>query len=120
MSCKNTMHDGRFTTSYEPNCQMNEYMKNKYAPGASSEYRHFLQHNACLIMEKQRERTAYENTTGCKCNYDHPPHNKELAYKYHWNPSSSWLHNRFIDFNKPIPGPASNNSKCCGGWSKFC
>ena len=120
MSCKNVMQDCRFTTDYSPNCELNETIKSKYAPGASSEYRHFLQHNACLIMEEQRKRTAYENPTGCKCTYDHPPHSPDLVAKYSWNPSATWQARRKQDFHKPIPGPAKNNSSCCPGWTKFC
>ena len=47
MSCKNVMQDCRAFTDYTPNCQLNEYFKFKYAPGSSSEYRMWLQRNAC-------------------------------------------------------------------------
>ena len=120
MSCKNVMQDCRFTTDYSPNCELNEALKAKYAPGASSEYRYFLQHNACLIMDEQRKRNAYENPTGCKCNFNHEPHNATTHAKYSWNPSATWQARRTQDFNKPIPGPARNNDACCGGWNKYC
>lgn len=118
MSCKNVMQDCRAFTDYSPNCQLNEYLKYKYAPGSSSEYRMFLQHNACKIMEELRQRSAdnNKNPTGCecKCNYNHPPHDQISAEKYNWQPCATWQQQRNKDFNKPIPAPGKGN------WTNFC
>ena len=67
------LNDGRAFTDYRPNCELNEYLKAKYAPGASSEYRMFLQHNACALMKEQREMNGFVNPSGSYCNYSHPP-----------------------------------------------
>ncbi len=118
MSCKNVMQDCRAFTDYTPNCQMNEYLKYKYAPGSSSEYRHFLINNACKIMEEMRQRSIdnNKNPTGCecKCNFSHPPHSAEYQAKYHWQPNATWIQNKNKDFNKPIPAPSQ------GRWTNYC
>ena len=116
MSCKNVMQDCRAFTDYTPNCQMNEYFKFKYAPGSSSEYRLFVQRNACSIMDELRSRSENrsENPTGCKCNYTHPPHDKPSATKYHWRPSPGFLNQMNKDFNKPLPSLGT------GRWTNYC
>ena len=115
-SCKNVMEDCRAFTDYRPNCQLNEELKNKYAPNASSEYRLFLQHNACAIQEERRKfsQELNKNPTGCVCNFDHRPHDPASQVKYHWQPSSKFLGQKNKDFNRPIPSPAQGN------WTNFC
>ena len=116
MSCKNVMQDCRAFTSYQPNCQLNEYYKNKYAPGSSSEYRMFLMRNACNIMDQERKRSQdnNQNPTGCKCNYNHPPHDTPSQVKYHWRPSPGFLAQKNKDFNRPISAPGQ------GRWTNYC
>lgn len=118
MSCKNVMQDCRAFTDYTPNCQLNESLKYKYAPGASSEYRHFLQMNACQIMDELRQRSVNnnKNPTGCecKCNFSHPPHDTPHKVKYQWQPSATWLQHKNKDFNQPLPSPGS------GRWTNYC
>lgn len=112
-SCKWVMSDGRAYTDYSPNCQTNEYLKSKYAPGASSEYRMFLQHNACSIMKELRDMNGFENPSGCQCNYNHVPHDAGSAARYNWQPSASYLHNKNKGFNAPILAPG-------GHWQNYC
>lgn len=116
MSCLNNMQDCRAFTSYEPNCQLNEYYKNKYAPGSSSEYRQYLIHNACNIMDQERKRSQdnNQNPTGCKCNYNHPPHDVGSTKKYHWRPSPGFLAKKNAGFNKPLPAAGM------GRWTNYC
>ena len=107
---------GRSITDYTPNCQMNEYYKFKYAPGSSSEYRQYLIHNACSIMDEERQKTMMknENPTGCKCNYNHPPHDVASAKKYHWRPSPGFLAQKNKDFGRPLPALGQ------GRWTNYC
>ena len=112
-SCKNSMQDCRAFTDYTPNCQMNESIKSKYAPGASSEYRHFLQSNGCSIMKEIRDNNTYSNPTGCQCNFNHRPHSNESQQRYSWQPSAGYLANKNKDFNKPIINPG-------GKWTNYC
>lgn len=114
-SCKNVMQDCRLT-DYTPNCQLNEMYKYKYSPGSSSEYRLFLQRNACKMMDEERKRAGqnWENPTGCVCNYTHPPHDAPSTMKYHWRPSPGFLALKNKDFNKPIPSPGR------GSWVNYC
>lgn len=116
MSCLNNMQDCRAFTDYTPNCQMNEYYKNKYAPGSSSEYRQFMMHNACRIMDEERKKSMEnaENPTGCKCNYNHPPHDTPSTTKYHWKPSPGFLAQKNKDFNRPLPALGM------GKWTNYC
>lgn len=117
MSCKNTnQYNGRGFTDYQPNCQLNEYIKNKYAQGSSSEYRLFLQHNACKIMDELRQRSSGQcsNPTGCVCNYNHPPHDAPSTVKYMWQPSAGFLGQKNADFNNCIPAAGM------GRWTNFC
>ena len=113
-SCKYVMQDCRAFTDYTPNCQLNEYVRAKYSPGASSEYRHFLQHNACTLMKELRERSGFENPSGCQCNYNHPPHNATSQHRYQWQPSAGYLGNKSKDFNTPIVSPVP------GRWTNYC
>jgi hypothetical protein len=112
-SCKYVMQDARAFTDYSPNCQMNEYVKNKYAPGSSSEYRMFLQRNGCSIMKELRERNGFVNPSGCNCNFSHPPHSQAETIRYSWQPSATYLANKYSDFNQPIMAPG-------GKWSNYC
>lgn len=45
------MSDGRSFTSYQPSCQLNNNLKEKYKVKNSYEFRHFLQKNAIEIMK---------------------------------------------------------------------
>ncbi len=112
-SCKNVMHDGRSFTDYSPNCEMNAYLKSKYSPGSSSEFRMFLQHNGCAIMKELRERNGFVSPTNCECNYNHPPHDQGSAIRYSWQPSSTYLANRYAQFNQPI-------IQSGGHWTNYC
>lgn len=114
-SCQNVMGCRAFT-DYTPNCQLNEYFKSKYAPGSSSEYRQFLMRNSCKIMDELRQRSMMinQNPTGCKCNFNHRPHDPVSQVKYHWQPSPGFLAQKNKDFNRPIPAPSS------GKWTNFC
>ena len=111
-SCKYVMEDCRLT-DYTPNCQLNEQLKNRFAPGASSEYRYFLQHNACAMMAELRKRSEFENPSGCQCNYNHPPHDAASQARYSWQPSTNWLAQKYRNFNKPIRAPG-------GRWTNYC
>lgn len=112
-SCKWTMADGRAFTDYSPNCQLEEGLQAKYAPGASSEYRHFLQHNACGIMKELRDKSAFEHPGGCRCNYNHPPHDAPSAQRYSWQPSAGYFNNKNKDFNRPILAPNGRYTNYC-------
>lgn len=116
MSCKNVMHDGRAFTDYQPNCQLNEAIKSQYVPGSSSEYRMFLQRNACRIMDEMRKSSSGDcvNPTGCVCNYNHPPHDPAHTVKYSWSPSAGFLHRKNSPFNQCVPAPGK------GRWTNFC
>ncbi len=105
------MQDARAFTDYTPNCQMNEYFKGKYAPGASSEYRMFLQHNACSIMKETREMNGFINPSGSSCHMGHPPH--EQAARYSWQPSAAYLAKKNKGFNAPILAPGGNFTNYC-------
>lgn len=114
-SCKNVM-SGCYMTDFTPNCQLNETLKNKYAPGASSEYRLWLQKNGCKIMEELRNRSVdmNPNPTGCKCQYNHKPHDPVSQAKYNWRPSATFLAQKNKNLTKPIPLPSY------GKWNNFC
>jgi len=47
---KFAMSDARVFTDYNPNCEMNNTIQNKYKIMNSQHYRHFLQKNADKIM----------------------------------------------------------------------
>lgn len=81
MSCKNAMSDGRAFTDYTPNCSMNEYFQHITGAPNSVSYRLGLQRNADDIININRKRSEYKNVTGCKCNFNHPPHNED------WDPT---------------------------------
>lgn len=112
-SCKNAMQDCRAFTDYQPNCQLESYLQSKYAPGSSSEYRQFLQNNACSLMKELRERQGFVNPTGCQCNYNHAPHDSASKARYEYQPSSDFLANRNKNFNTPIMNPG-------GKWTNYC
>jgi hypothetical protein len=108
---------GRVFTDYSPNCQMNEWIKNKYAQGSSSEYRLFLQHNACKIMDELRQRSTQScdlNMQGCVCNFSHPPHDTPHKVKFEWRPSPGFLAEKYKHFNGCLPAPSPGN------WVNFC
>jgi hypothetical protein len=71
------MEDCRAFTDYNPNCALNEHIKTKHGIVNSTEYRLFLQRNACQIMGDLKQNSQFDNPTGCKCNYNHPPHDYE-------------------------------------------
>ena len=75
MSCKNAMQDGRAFTDYTSSCSANDYVQKLYRIPTSTSYRMFLQHNAEQLMKHNRALSERNNLTGCKCNYNHPPHN---------------------------------------------
>lgn len=113
-SCKNVMQDCRAFTDYNPNCALNEYIKTKYGIQNSTEYRLFLQRNACQVMGDLRKQSENDNPTGCKCNYLHPPHDFEHDRLYSKQVTPTEAYYRSKDFNKPLRanGP--------GTWTNFC
>ena len=113
-SCKNAMQDCRAFTDYNPNCALNEHIRQKAGVNNSTEYRLYLQRNACKIMADERKRSDFENPTGCKCNYLHPPHDYEhdRMFSRVMTPAESYA--RTKDFNKPLCAYGS------GKWTNFC
>lgn len=112
-SCKYVMHDGRAFTDYSPNCQMNEYVKGKYAPGSSSEYRMFLQRNGTAVMREMRERNGFVSPTNCQCSFGHSPHSEAEQIRYSWQPSAQYLATKYADFNQPIMAPGGHFRNFC-------
>lgn len=112
-SCKYVMQDCRAFTDYSPNCQMEEYLRSKYAPGSSSEYRLFLQRNAINVMKELREMNGFQSPTDCNCNYDHAPHDRNSMARYQYQPSVGYLANKQAKFMEPIMAPN-------GKWQKYC
>jgi hypothetical protein len=47
-----TMSDGREFTDYNPSCELNRMLQNKYKVQNSHEYRYFLQKNAEKVMSE--------------------------------------------------------------------
>ena len=114
MSCLNNMQDCRAFTDYTPNCQLNESIYNKYGSMSSSDYRLFLQRNACHVMGELRGRSAMENPSGCKCNYQHPPHDYESEKVYNYRISPQDYNYRFKNFQRPLPAQGK------GTWTNYC
>lgn len=50
------MSDGRAFTSYISNCQTNQNLMNQLSSKDSNEYRKFLQDNAVMIMNMQKNK----------------------------------------------------------------
>tara|TARA_Y100000816_G_C25708537_1_gene374107 strand:+ start:276 stop:494 length:219 start_codon:yes stop_codon:yes gene_type:complete len=59
------MSDGRCFTSFMPNCQMNEFYKNKYNSTTNNEYRQYLQENALEIMDEFKNTCENETVDEC-------------------------------------------------------
>lgn len=113
-SCKNVMQDCRAFTDYNPNCALNEYIKQKHNIVNSTEYRLYLQRNACKIMGELKKNSEFENPTGCKCNYLHPPHDYEHDRLYSKIMTPAETYSRNSQFNRPI----CNMGK--GEWTNYC
>jgi len=113
-SCKNVMSDARAFTDYNPNCALNEFVKRKYNIVNSTEYRLFLQRNACKIMGELKQNSEFDNPTGCKCNYNHIPHDFEhdRLYSKQLTPAEAVTHNS--QFNKPLCQSQR------GIWTNYC
>ena len=113
-SCKNVMHDGRAFTDYNPNCALNEYLKTGHNIVNSTEYRLFLQRNACKIMGELKQSSEFLNPSSCKCNYNHPPHDYEhdRLYSKIITPAQTWARNS--EFNRPICQYGK------GKWTNYC
>ena len=114
MSCLNNMQDCRAFTDYTPNCQLNETLYNKYGNKSSSEYRYFLQRNACYIMNELRDKSKMENPTGCVCNFQHPPHDYESNKVYNSGLGCDGHYQRFKNFNRPLPAHGTHT------WTNYC
>lgn len=68
LGCKNAMQDQRVFTDYSPNCVMNQDIRMMANLKNSRDYRHFLQHNADALMNRDRQ-IAYANSWNhCHCN----------------------------------------------------
>ena len=113
-SCKNAMQDGRSFTDYNSACSMNDYLRTKYGVQNSTDYRLYLQRNACQVMGDLKKSSENENPTCCKCNYMHPPHDYEhdRLYSKLVTPTESWLHSK--DMTKPLPAYGT------GKWTNYC
>lgn len=59
------MSDGRCFTSFIPNCQMNEFFKNKYSSASNNDYRQYLQENAINIMNEFKHTCENETVEEC-------------------------------------------------------
>jgi hypothetical protein len=60
---KFAMSDGRIFTDYQPNCSLNSFIQNKYAPNSNEhEFRYALQRNADKII---KDMNSFEGTA-CK------------------------------------------------------
>lgn len=114
MSCLNNMQDQRSFTDYTPNCQLNQIIFNKYNQPNSSEYRLFLQRNACKIMNELRQRTTPKNPTGCECNYVHPPHDYETEQAFNYVITPEDYARKYADFGKQLPALGR------GDWHNYC
>ncbi len=118
-SCKNVMSSGRMT-DYRANCTLNEELKAMSGAISSSEYRNYLQKNACKVMDVMRKRTdeLSANPTGCKCEcikgFNHSPHDRASQVKYSWTPSPGFLAEKNKDFNRFLPAPGAGN------WTNYC
>lgn len=116
-SCKNSMADGRAYTDYNPNCALNEHIKQKYGITSSTEFRLFLQRNACKIMGDQKKASEWtENAAGCSCscNYAHAPHDPMHDRLYSRQVTPSEAYERNSKFNKPIGAMGT------GTWTNYC
>jgi len=107
------MADCRAFTNYQPICEVNNALQSKYAPQSSSEYRRYLQLNACKIMAELREDSGFVNPTGCQCAPNHPPHDAESQARYQWQPSAQYMANRQKCFNAAILNKG-------GKWANYC
>ena len=113
-SCKNAMQDCRAFTDYNPNCALNEHLKNTAGVTNSTEYRLYLQRNACKVMAELKQSSEFDNPSGCKCNYLHPPHDYESDRLYSKQLSPTEAYARTKDFNKPLCSYGK------GEWNKYC
>ena len=113
-SCKNVMEDCRSFTDYNPNCALNESIKQKHNIKNSTEYRLYLQRHACQIMGDMKKKGADDNATGCKCNYNHPPHDMEHDRLYSRQVSPTEAYEKNKDFNKPLCAYGK------GEWTNYC
>ncbi len=111
-SCKSVMYS-RDYTDFRANCEMNEELKAMFGSLSSSEYRMALQRHGCNALQYTRQRMMdnSQNPTGCKCNYNHAPHDRVSQMKYSWTPSVGFLAEKNKDFNRPISAPSS------GAWT---
>ena len=76
---KFVMSDGRMFTDYQPSCDLNNYIQNKYQIKNSHEYRIFLQKNAEQIMKDMtqcNEGTESKICPICKEAIDYKPQNQ--------------------------------------------
>jgi len=76
---KFVMSDGRMFTDYQPSCDLNNYIQNKYQIKNSHEYRIFLQKNAEQIMKDMtqcNEGTECKICPICKEAIDYKPQNQ--------------------------------------------
>ena len=63
------MSDGRFVTSYKPNCEINNAIQEKYNIKNSHDFRMFLQTNASTLMSEFSKNIKNENCVMCPvCN----------------------------------------------------
>ena len=113
-SCKNAMEDCRAFTDYNPNCALNEFVRSKYGVQNSTEYRLFLQRNACRIMGDLKNNSESDNPTGCKCTYLHKPHDyaHDRLFSRQVTPTEAYIKNKGL--NKPI------DAYGCGTWTNYC
>lgn len=58
---------GRFTTSYMPQCVVNEYLKQKVGIKDNYNYRMYLQRNADKIMQFNKQNSTGITTPCCDC-----------------------------------------------------
>lgn len=59
------MSDGRCFTSYIPNCQLNNNIRDRNNVESNNEYRIFLQKNADSFMDQMRKICISEETKIC-------------------------------------------------------
>ena len=70
VGCKNALSDGRAFTNYSPNCVINQDIRMMANLKNSRDYRHFLQHNATSLMERERKMAYANSWNHCHCNAD--------------------------------------------------
>ena len=115
-SCKYVMEDCRAFTDYNPNCALNEYLKSTHNIVNSTEYRLFLQRNACQIMGELKSQSDFVNPSGCQCNYNHPPHNYEWDRLFSRQVTPAELYEKNKDLNRPLCAKGKPNA----GWTNYC